>query len=249
MVLVFILLSIISFILIILFLILASTLKIEIKDLSISNMERNSNNMKENKKDLSLSNMEKNLNNMKENKKDLSLNNIEENKKGQKASYVIKISLNIFNNIKWLWISLDSKKVKKLVSKIPEIDIKKIESDFTLEDIKVLKKLYLNVSKFKLYAILGLENPIATAFLVAILSSSISIAIPRFIKKWNKENYEYKIQPIYNNQNLYKIRLNCIIELKIVHIINVIYILIKKGKSDKNERTASNRKPYAYSNE
>ncbi len=249
MVLVFILFAIISFILIILFLILASTLKIEIKDLSISNMERNSNNMKENKKDLSLSNMEKKLNNMKENKKDLSLNDMEKNKKGQKASYVIKISLNIFNNIKWLWISLDSKKVKKLVSKIPEIDIKKIESDFTLEDIKVLKKLYLNVSKFKLYAILGLENPIATAFLVAILSSSISIAIPRFIKKWNKENYEYKIQPIYNNQNLYKIRLNCIIELKIVHIINVIYILIKKGKSDKNERTASHRKPYAYSNE
>ena len=242
MVLVFILLSIISFILIILFLILASTLKIEIKDLSLSNMEKNLNNMKENKKDLSLNNMEKD-------KKDLSLNNMKKNKKGQKASYVIKISLNIFNNIKWLWISLDSKKVKKLVSKIPEIDIKKIESDFTLEDIKVLKKLYLNVSKFKLYAILGLENPIATAFLVAILSSSISIAIPRFIKKWNKENYEYKIQPIYNNQNLYKIRLNCIIELKIVHIINVIYILIRKGKSDKNERTASNRKPYAYSHE
>lgn len=245
MVLVFILLAIISFILIILFLILASTLKIEIKDLSLSNMEKNLNNMKENKQDLSLNNMEKD----KKDKKDLSLNNIEKNKKEQRASYVIKISLNIFNNIKWLWISLDSKKVKKLVSKIPEIDIKKIESDFTLEDIKVLKKLYLNVSKFKLYAILGLENPIATAFLVAILSSSISIAIPRFIKKWNKENYEYKIQPIYNNQNLYKIRLNCIIELKIVHIINVIYILIKKGKSDKNERTASNRKPYAYSHE
>ena len=245
MVLVFILLAIISFILIILFLILASTLKIEIKDLSLSNMEKNLNNMKENKQDLSLNNMEKD----KKDKKDLSLNNIEKNKKEQRASYVIKISLNIFNNIKWLLISLDSKKVKKLVSKIPEIDIKKIESDFTLEDIKVLKKLYLNVSKFKLYAILGLENPIATAFLVAILSSSISIAIPRFIKKWNKENYEYKIQPIYNNQNLYKIRLNCIIELKIVHIINVIYILIKKGKSDKNERTASNRKPYAYSHE
>ena len=245
MVLVFILLAIISFILIILFLILASTLKIEIKDLSLSNMEKNLNNMKENKQDLSLNNMEKD----KKDKKDLSLNNIEKNKKEQRASYVIKISLNIFNNIKWLWISLDSKKVKKLVSKIPEIDIKKIESDFTLEDIKVLKKLYLNVSKFKLYAILGLENPIATAFLVAILSSSISIAIPRFIKKWNKANYEYKIKPIYNNQNLYKIRLNCIIELKIVHIINVIYILIKKGKSDKNERTASNRKPYAYSHE
>ena len=236
MILVFILLGIIAFVLLLAFIILSSTLKIEIKDLNLSNM------------------------------------------KGKKANYVIKISLNVFKNVKWLWVSLNSKKVEKIISKIPEIDIKKIESDFKLEDIKVLGKLHTKISKFKLNADIGLENPILTAFLVTFLCSSISIAIPlinaksymknaspskrlnkfynskklnklRNSRKLNEKNYEYSIKPIYNNQNLYKIELNCIIELKIVHIINVIYILIKKGKSDKNERTASNRKPYAYSNE
>ena len=208
MLLVFILLGIISIILLLLFLILISTLKIEIQDLKLSNM-----------------------------------------KNYKKASYIIKISLNLFNNVKWLWISLNNKKVKKLISKIPKIDIKTIENDFKLKDIKTLKKLHLKISKLKLDAILGLESPVTTAFLIAILSSGISIAIPHLIKKWDKESYKYNIQPIYNNQNLYKISLNCIIELKVVHIINVIYILVKKGKRDKNERTTSNRKPYAYSNE
>ena len=184
MLLVFILLGIISIILLLLFLILISTLKVEIQDLKLSNMEND-----------------------------------------KKASYIIKIS------------------------KIPKIDIKTIENDFKLEDIKTLKKLHLKISKLKLNAILGLESPVTTAFLIAILSSGISIAIPHLIKKWDKESYKYNIQPIYNNQNLYKISLNCIIELKVVHIINVIYILVKKGKRDKNERTTSNRKPYAYSNE
>ena len=220
MILVFILLGIVTFLLVILFITLISTLKIEVKDLSLSNIEENETNLK--------------------------LNNVKEKKK---ASYIIKISLNLFGSFKWLWISLDSKKVKKLISKIPKIDIKKFESDFKLADIKVLKKLHLKISKLKLNAILGLESPITTAFLIAILSSSISIVIPYLVKKLNKENYEYNIQPIYNNQNLYKIKLNCIIELKMVHIMNVIYILIKKGKRDKNERTASNRKSYAYSHE
>ena len=234
MILVFILLGIIAFVLLLTFIILISTLKIEIKDLNLSNM------------------------------------------KSKKANYVIKISLNVFKNVKWLWVSLNSKKVEKIISKIPEIDIKKIESDFKLEDIKVLGKLHTKISKLKLNADIGLENPILTAFLVTFLCSSISIVIPlinaksymknaskrlnkfynskklnklRNSRKLNEKNYEYSIKPIYNNQNLYKIELNCIIELKMVHIINVIYILIRKGKSDKNERTASNRKPYAYSHE
>ncbi len=208
MILVFILLGIIAFLASLLFLILISTLKIEIKDLNLSNME-----------------------------------------KDKKANYIIKISLNLFNNIKWLWLSLNSKKVNKLISKIPKIDIKKLEGDLKLKDIKLLEKLNIKISKFKLSAIIGLQSPIITAFLIAFLSSSIGIILSNLTKKWTKENYKYDIQPIYNNQNLYKIKLNCIIELKIVHIINVIYILIKKGKSDKNERTASNRKPYAYSHE
>ena len=146
MLLVFILLGIISIILLLLFLILISTLKIEIQDLKLSNM-----------------------------------------KNDKKASYIIKISLNLFNNVKWLWISLNNKKVKKLISKIPKIDIKTIENDFKLKDIKTLKKLHLKISKLKLDAILGLESPVTTAFLIAILSSGISIAIPHLIKNGIKK--------------------------------------------------------------
>ena len=141
MILVFILLGIIAFLASLLFLILISTLKIEIKDLNLSNME-----------------------------------------KDKKANYIIKISLNLFNNIKWLWLSLNSKKVNKLISKIPKIDIKKLEGDLKLKDIKLLEKLNIKISKFKLSAIIGLQSPIITAFLIAFLSSSIGIILSNLTK-------------------------------------------------------------------
>ena len=96
----------------------------------------------------------------------------------------------------------------------------------------------------------GLLSPVTTAFLVLLISSTISIFLPHFVKKLVPDNYKYNINPIYQNRNLYKIEFNCIIEIKMVHIINVIlYFMKKKGKSDKNERTASNRKSYGYSYE
>ena len=64
-----------------------------------------------------------------------------------------------------------------------------------------------------------------------------------------KEHYNYTIEPIYQNKNIYKIQFNCIIQVKMVHIINVIYIFLKKGRSDLNERTTSNRRSYGYSYE
>ena len=177
---------------------------------------------------------------------DLRLSNIEVKKE---TKYKIKISLYLFNYIKWLGVSLNESKVKELISKIPKIDLIKVEQDFNIENIKELKKLYVKISKFNLQAIIGLESPIITAFLISFVSSIIAIILPRVIYKWDNKKYKYLIEPIYQNKNLYKIKLNCIIELKVVHIINVIYIFIKKGKSDKNERTTSNRKPYAYSHE
>ena len=69
----------------------------------------------------------------------------------------------------------------------------------------------------------------------------------RFDTKY--QNYIYNIKPIYNNKNLYKINLNCIIEIKMVHIINIIYMLLKKGRKKNECSTTSNRKPYAYSYE
>lgn len=53
--------------------------------------------------------------------------------------------------------------------------------------------------------------------------------------------------PMYRFGNSINLSLNCIINVKMVHIIYVIYILLKKGMI-KNERT-SNRGAYDYSYE
>lgn len=169
----------------------------------------------------------------------------------QKAHYHITISLYLGKHIKWLWISLNQDKVQKLYNKIKlsQINLKSIEKTIQAEEFKILKEIQPKISSLKLKASIGVESPIITSFLVAILSSAISIALPHVAKKIESKNYQYEITPIYENKNLYKINLNCIIELKMVHIINIIYILKKKGKSEKNERTTSNRKSYGYSYE
>lgn len=207
--------------------------------------------------------------------KELFVSNIPEK---QKAHYKIEISLKAFKYIKWIKISLTEEKVKKILEKpFVKIDFKKLEKDFKLEDIKVLKKLVPELAYLNLDANIGLENAITTSFTVALVASAISIILPNIIPKSEKlqnsskkqddtytskrkikslqkiskiqKNYKYQINPIFQNKNLYKINLNCIIQLKMVHIINVIYIFSKKGRSDKNERTTSNRKSYGYSYE
>ena len=62
----------------------------------------------------------------------------------------------------------------------------------------------------------------------------------------NPKKKAFSVYPLYNFGNSIKINLNCIIKVKIVHIIYVIYILLRRR--NKNER-ASNRRAYDYSYE
>ena len=191
-------------------LLIASTLHIQIKNLSVSNMEP------------------KNTN-----------------------EYAIIFSLYLGNKIKWIWFRLNDKKVRKMYSKmqLEKLDFKKFRKDFKVKDLKELPKLQPKISYLNLDANLGFISPITTSFLVATIASIISIALPYLAKNLKKERYIYNIKPLYYNKNLYKINLNCIIEIKMVHIINIIFILIKKGRKKNEQSTTSNRKPYAYSYE
>ena len=65
--------------------------------------------------------------------------------------------------------------------------------------------------------------------------------------KTDYKKTNFKIIPLYKYGNAINFRLNCIINVKLVHIIHIIYILSKKGMI-KNER-ASNRRSYDYSYE
>lgn len=171
--------------------------------------------------------------------------NIENMKKPK--NYKIKIALYLFNKIKWIWISLYDKKIQKISqkSKWNEVDIKKYVD---VKDIKLVKKLSPKISFLNLKVKLGTFDIVATTYLVAILSTFIAVLLPYTIKKYKKENYYYEILPVYSDKNLYEIKLNCIIEEKMVHIISIVYALLKKRRVDKNERT-SNRRSYAYGHE
>ncbi len=181
--------------------------------------------------------------------RNFNLSNTKEEKLNK--NYAIILSLYLGNKIKWISIHLNDKKLRKAYSKmqLEKIDLKKLEKDFRWEDLKIVKKLQPKISYLKLDMQIGLESPVLTAFTVTTLSSIISIFLPYVATSGKKEQYEYVITPIYQNRNLYKIEFNCIIQVKMVHIINVISSILKKGRSDLNERTTSHRRSYGYSYE
>lgn len=97
---------------------------------------------------------------------------------------------------------------------------------------------------------IGTKSPLVTSLLVVTISNAISLLLPHLVNNLKDNRYFYNIKPLYYNKELYKINLDCIIEIKMVHIINVIYyIFLKKGRRKNERSTTSNRKSYAYSHE
>ncbi len=132
--------------------------------------------------------------------------------------------------------------------KIEQIDLNKLKQNIpiNIETLKIIKHLKLKIESLKLQINIGIEDAIITSYSVAIIASILSMILPHVVKKEDIEKIKYEINPIYNTLT-FNLNVDSIINLKIVHIIYVIYNLVKKGR-DKNERT-SNRRSYAYSHE
>ncbi len=147
-------------------------------------------------------------------------------------NYEAKISINLFNKIKIASIKFNNERIRKIYTKVKlnKIDIQKIKQNFNIKDTKIIKNLKPELIYLNLKLDLGLEDVILTSSLVFVISTAISILLPHIVKKYSKENYEYIIEPLYINKNVYYIKLNCIIQLKIVHIINIIYIYCYKAQ-------------------
>ena len=145
--------------------------------------------------------------------------------------------------IKLFSFKLNSERARKMYSKmnIEKFDIEKGRKLLTIKNINILKKLNIRLDYLDLELDLGLEDVILTTELITLISIVISIILPHIISRYIQDKYRHKIMPIYINKNAYYIKLNCIFQLKIVHIINIIYIYLKKGKSDKNEWTSNRR--------
>lgn len=160
--------------------------------------------------------------------------------------------------IKWYILSkipivkLDITKTKlerlKIKEKIKNIDIKALQdkNKFDKKMLKALKKANTDIKELNLDIEIGTENAALTSIIVPAVSTVIAIILRKKMK--NQDNKTFIIKPQYLNQNLLNISLSGIFELKINHIINIIYILNKKEGVKKYERT-SNRRSYDYSYE
>lgn len=179
--------------------------------------------------------------------KNLKIGNKEvENQTRIKDNYEVKIGVYFLEKIPILWIRLNNKKVRKIYhsKRLEKIDLKKIETTipFNKQTLQIIKQIKIRILKLNLQVAIGTEDAVLTSYLVAMIASVIGILLPHLINK--NSNYYYKVNPLYQNKNEYHIDLDSIICIKIVHIIDSMLFLLKKGR-DKNERT-SNRRSYAY---
>lgn len=120
-------------------------------------------------------------------------------------------------------------KLKNYIVKNNSIKIKDIQ-----------KKLKVKYENINLNIEIGKENAAITAILTGVVSSVVSVIIGKYFSDIKEINWN--VQPIYN-MNILKLSLNCIISVKLLHIINTIFIMRKED--DKNART-SNRKNLKY---
>ena len=174
-------------------------------------------------------------------------------KKHISNDYNIVLRLKIFKVITIAKITLSNKKVKKINKNLHmqekiEENIKLKKEIVVIDTINLLNEIIkrIKIIMLKMKIDLDTENAFLTSIIFAMFSSLVPIILSRC--NINNKNIKYIVKPMYLNQNFIKFEISGIFELKMIHIIHIIYVLNKKGGNDKNEQS-SNRRSYDYSYE
>ena len=152
----------------------------------------------------------------------------------------------ILNKIPILKFNLNNEKL--VLERNKRINKKGLKEESFLKN-KIKKEILkhfsdIQVNKLNLKIKIRTENAFFTSMIIPIVSSIISIILMKKIT--NVEKQKYVVEPIYLNQNILEILISGIFEIKMIHIISIIYILKQKEEGvKKNERT-SNRRSYDY---
>lgn len=161
--------------------------------------------------------------------------------------YKVIIKLCILNKIPILKINITKTRLEKLKlkDKIKDIDFKVIQNNkkFDKKLVKAIKKSNIDIDYINLNVELGTENACLTSIIVPAISTFLAILFRKKVKQFEKQIFI--IKPVYINQNLINIALSGIFEIKMIHIINIIYVLNRKEGVKKYGRT-SNRRSYDY---
>ena len=214
MVLVLFLLGIFLFLSLLVFLLLLSTLKIDVKKLYLDNTKKIGENME--------------------------------------REILVYIGLYLFGKVKLFRIRIDNKRLEKfdVAEKLQKLDIQQVKQKIVLnkQTLEMIKKLQIKLEQLELEAHLGTLDMTLTIILNFILIMAISMILPRIIRQYDSHKYRYEVRPIYQNENMVKLDFRCIIHVKMVHIMDILQLVLKKGRVKKDGRT-SNRRSYDYSYE
>ena len=166
--------------------------------------------------------------------------------------YKIVLKLCAFGAIPIFKMCLTKEKLEKirLKEKVQDIDFTALEKKFSLDRSfwQIIKKLDISIKNINLHIDVGTQNAVLTSMIVPAISTVIAIILRKKVKKF--ENQIFIMNPVYQNQNLVNISVSGIFEIKISHIINIIYMFNKKDKKGVKEyERTSHRRSYGYSYE
>lgn len=176
---------------------------------------------------------------------------VESQMKKTNKKYAINLGLYIYgkikifgitfeeNGIKFLWKRIKYSKFKnaKICEYLKKVNIKEVEKDFKLKELKGLKP---ELEKLDLNLDLGFESVLLTSFMIFAISTLLSLVVKDSVKKYNPTKYRYKIIPHYRSQNTISLKLNCIIAIKSVHIM-LILLNYRRRRVKKYERPSYRR--------
>ena len=149
-------------------------------------------------------------------------------------------------------IDLTKKRKKYIKNKRIQKQFKNLSKNrtkFIKEIYLILKDIKLNLKKLDLKIDISTTDCILTSYTVFILSNIIAFFIKFTNVKINLKNFKYMINPLYVNQKILNIKLDCIITTNLVHIISILYKNLKKWRCDVNGNETSNRWSYGNCNE
>ena len=121
----------------------------------------------------------------------IKINNLEAmNQKEFAHNYKVEIALELFGKIKWLKFKLNENKLKKLSTKmhLERIDIKQLEKDLKLADIKEILGIRPKISYMNLALKVGVDDVLLTTYLVPIISTFLAILLPYAVESENIKN-------------------------------------------------------------
>lgn len=167
-----------------------------------------------------------------------------ESKKQNNKNVIISISLKL-GGFKWFEFKMNKNKISSLYAKMKITEYKHNKDiknkmkrllKACIQDKRIIKlasNLSIEIKEFKSEIFLGTEDTIVTSYLVAVVAIIISNVIPHTIKN-SLNAIQYKVLPIYKQKNMYILKLDSIIDIKIMKIIEII-LKVKRTIKENND--------------